>query len=117
MVSLDQDGKTHPRGHVHLYTNLIQNGFSGVMSELLRTKTKNRSINLATTTTIWMEVKGRRTHMLSLSNNLEVSGDCYILRKQLEHHLASDSRGAYSQNNKYRHLQNHNDCTVSGLKL
>ncbi len=26
----------------------------------LRTKTKNRSKNLATTTTIWMEVKGRR---------------------------------------------------------
>ena len=25
----------------------------------LRTKTKNRSVKLATTTTIWMEVKGR----------------------------------------------------------
>jgi len=56
----------------------------------LTTKTKNRSINLATTTTIWMEVKRRRIHKLSLPNKLEVQGDYYILPKQPKHHLASD---------------------------
>ncbi len=83
----------------------------------LRTKTKNRSINLATTTTIWMEVKGRRAHKLSLTNKLEVQGDYIILPKQLKHHLESDPRGTYSQNNKYQDRSNHNVPTVLGLKL
>ena len=73
------------RGHANLYTNF------------LRTKTKNRSINLAKTTTIWMEVKGRRTHRQSLPNKSEVQTYYYRLRKQLNHHLASDPRGTHSK--------------------
>ena len=70
-------------------------------------------MNLATTTTIWMEVKGGRACRQSLANRLEVQGDYYTLPKQLKHHLASDPRGLYTQSNKYRHLRNHNDPMVS----
>ncbi len=78
---------------------LVEYGLSFVT-----TKTNKRSINLATTTTIWIEVKGGRAHMLSLSNNLEVQGGYYILPKQLKHQLASDPRGTYININQYRHL-------------
>ena len=66
MVSLDPDGKT-PQEGMSIYTPTWS---SVVLVEWLvsffRTKTKNRSINLATTTTIRMEVKGGRAHRLSL---------------------------------------------------
>ena len=59
----------------------------------LRTKTNNRGINLATTSTIlWMEVKGRRAHRPS-----EAQGDYYRLPIQLKHHLANDLRGRHSK--------------------
>ena len=48
-----------------------------------RTNTKNRSINLATTTTIWMELKGGRANRLSLPSKWEVQGEYYIYQNNL----------------------------------
>ena len=48
-----------------------------------------------------MKVKGGKARRQSLPNKPEVQGDYSILPKQLKHHLASDPRGTYSQNNKY----------------
>ncbi len=117
MLSLNPDVKTGLDG-----MSICAQTWSKMVSVELwasfwRTNTKNRSINLATTTTIWMELKGERANRLSLPKQLEVQGDYRILPKQLKHHLASDPTTKYSQNNKYQHLWNHKDLVVSGLKL
>ena len=98
MVSLNPDGKTGQEG-MSIYAQTWSKMVSvELWVSFWRTKTKNRSINLATSTTIWMKVKCRRAHRLSLPNKLEVQGDYYILPKQLKYHLVSDPRAKYSQN-------------------
>ena len=58
MVSLDPDGKTEQVGMSICTKNESKMIPVKYLVRFWTTKTKNRSINIATTTTIWMEVKG-----------------------------------------------------------
>ncbi len=81
MVSLDPDGKTAQEG----MSICTKTGSKMIPVEYLvqfwRTNTKNRSINIATTTTIWMKVKDGEAQRQSLTNKSEVYRNYYTLPK------------------------------------
>ena len=117
MVSLDPDWDTGQEGkyiYAQTWTKMVT---LELWASFWCTKTNNRSINLETTTTIWLALKGERAHSLSLPNQLEVHVYYYILPNQHKHHPGSDTSNSHSQDNKNRHLWNHNDPMVSVLKL